>query len=200
MLKLYSEKAAERIIARYAAWIETLSARYAMPGACLKAILFSELTAIDALDPLADALVRFNQRRAGTGSVGTRGIFGKTDSSTGYAQIFAFVAINAVNFAADRGLTSYAALGLPADHRLDPASLPDLRLVWGRLHREPEFNLEAAALNLLSAAEEMTGRIDFASCSPEELKLIFTRYNGSFRDVSPYGEAAYRHYLRYLGA
>lgn len=200
MLKLYSAKAAERIIARHGAWIETLSKRYAMPGACLKAILFSELTAIDALDLVADALVQFNQRSDRAEAVGAQGFLKKTDSSTGYAQIFAFVAINAINYAADRGLTSYDALGLPADRRLDPASLPDLRLVWRRLHRDPEFNLEAAALNLLSAAEEMTGRIDFASYTPEELKLIFTRYNGNFRDVSPYGEAAYRHYLRYLSA
>ena len=200
MLKLYSEKAAERIIARYGAWIGTLSARYTLLGACLKAILFSELTAIDALDLVADALVQINQRRDRVGAVGAQGFLRKTDSSTGYAQIFAFVAINAINFAADRGYTTYAALGLPEDRRLDPAALPDLRLVWGRLHREPEFNLEAAALNLLAAAEEMTGRIDFASYSPEELKLVFTRYNGNFRDVSPYGEAAYRHYLRYLSA
>ena len=32
------------------------------------------------------------------------------NSSSGYAQIFAFVAINAVNFAVERGLTTYATL------------------------------------------------------------------------------------------
>ena len=93
-------------------------------------------------------------------------------------------------------------MGLEADfeftHRLDPAALPDIRLVWGRLHRDPIFNMTAAALNLLSAAEEKTGRIDFPSYSPEELKLIFTRYNGTVPHITPYGEAVYQHYLRYL--
>ncbi len=194
MLKLFNPKAAERIIARYAPQINEISSRFALPAACIKAILYQEITGIDLFDILVDLLVQRNQRR---------GIFGpgrlqKTDSSTGYAQIFGFVAINALNFAADRGLASYAALGVPTDHRLDPAALPDIRLVWGRLHRDPIFNMTAAALNLLSAAEEKTGRIDFPSYSPEELKLIFTRYNGTVPHITPYGEAVYQHYLRYL--
>ena len=194
MLKLYSEKTAETIIARFAPEIGEISERYALPGAYLKAILFQEITQIDLLDVLADLLVQRNLRRGVSGP----GPLQKSDSSTGYAQIFASVAINAINFAADRGLTSYASLALPEDHRLDPVCLPDRHLVWERLHGDPVFNLTAAALNLLSAAEEMTGRIDFPSYSPEETKLIFTRYNGTYREVSAYGEAAYKHYLRYL--
>ena len=196
MLKLYSPKAAERIIARYAPQIDDISSRFALPAACLKAILYQEITGIDLFDPLVDLLVQRNQRRGVSGP----GRLRKTDSSTGYAQIFAFVAINAVNFALDRGLTDCAALGLPEDHRLDPAAVPDIRLVWNRLHRDAVFNLTAAALNLLSAAEEKTGRIDFPSYSPDELKLIFTRYNGTVPRITPYGEETYAHYLRYLGA
>lgn len=194
MLKLYSPKAAEGIIARYAPQIDEISSRYALPAACLKAILFQEITGIDLFDMLMDLLVQRNQRRGVSGA----GRLQRADSSTGYAQIFGFVAINAVNFAADSGLASYDALGLPTDHRLDPAALPDIRLVWGRLHRDPVFNMTAAALNLLSAAEEKTGRIDFPSYTPEELKRIFTRYNGTIPHVTPYGEAVYQHYLRYM--
>ena len=196
MLKLFSPKAAERIIARYAPQIDEISSRFALPAACLKAILYQEITGIDLFDVLMDLLVQRNQRRGVSGA----GRLQRADSSTGYAQIFGFVAINAVNFAADRGLAHYAALGLPADRRLDPAALPDIRLVWGRLHRDPVFNMTAAALNLLSAAEEKTGRIDFPSYTPEELKRIFTRYNGTIPHVTPYGEAVYQHYLRYLGS
>ena len=197
MLQLYSPRAAERILKRHSADIEAISARYALPAACLRAILFKELTDIDILDPVADALVRFNQRRlAEPVSGGSR--FQKCDSSTGYGQIFAFVAINAVNFAVDRGLTDYTALGLPEDHRLDSGVMADLRLVRNRLHGDPVFNMTATALNLLAAAEEMTGRLDFDGYSDDELKLVFTRYNGKFKDVSPYGEATYRIYLRYL--
>lgn len=196
MLKIYSEKAAERILQRHSADIEAIAARCSLPAACLRAILFKELTDIDILDPVADALVRFNQRRLAEPVFGGS-FLQKCDSSTGYGQIFARVAIEAVNFAADRGVTDYAALGLPVDHRLDAKVMADLRLVWDRLHTDPVFNMTATALNLLAAAEEMTGRIDFSDFSPGELKLVFTRYNGNFKDVSPYGEAVYDIYQRY---
>ncbi len=197
MLKLYSPRAAERIMKRYSGDIEDIAARYGLPAACLRAILYKELTEIDLMDVAADALVKFNQRRLDA-PVNGGGFLDKCDSSTGCGQIFGYVAIRAINFAADRGLTDPAALGLPADRRLDPQNLADLRLVWGRLHSDPVFNIECTALNLLAAAEEMTGRIDFPGYSPEELKLVFTRYNGDFKDVSPYGEAAYAIYQRYL--
>ena len=196
MLKLYSPQAAERMIRRHSGDIETIAARYGLPAACLRAILYKELTEIDLLDVVADALVKFNQRRLDA-PVSGGGFLRKCDSSTGYGQIFGAVAIKAINFAADRGLTDYAALGLPADRRLDPQNMADLRLVWGQLHSDPVFNIECTALNLLAAAEEMTGRIDFPGYSKEELKLVFTRYNGNYKDVSPYGEAAYEIYQRY---
>ena len=198
MLKLYSPRAAERILQRRSADIEDISARCGLPAACLRAILYKELTDIDLLDPVADALVRFNQRRLDT-PISGGGFLQKCDSSTGYGQIFGAVAIRAVNFAVDRGLADYAALGLPTDHRLDAQRMADLRLVWGRLHDDPVFNMTATALNLLAAAEEMTGRVDFAGYSDTELKLVFTRYNGNFKEVSPYGEATYEIYRRYAG-
>ena len=198
MLKLYSARAAERIIRRLDAPIQDISARYALPAPVLQAVLYQEITQIDLLDMLADGLTALNLLRlAGRAKLPKgRGVFHKYDCSTGFAQIFARVGIEAVNFALDNRLTSAEALGLPA-RRLDAAKPRDLRLVWRRLHREPTFNLELAALNLLSAAEEKTGRIDFASYSPEELQRILTRYNGASPTVSAYGKAAYAQYLRY---
>ena len=193
MLKLYSSKAAERILRTYRATIDAVAARYALPAPLIEAVLYTAITGLDLLDPLADLLVRINTRRE------SGGLLGKRDSSTGYGQIFGFVAINAANFAVERGLTSYAALGLP-ERRLDPNDAADLRLVWTRLNREPEFNIEMSSLNLLCAAEEVTGRVDFSSYSPEELQRILTRYNGTLSYITPYGEKAYREYLRFAAA
>ena len=198
MLRLYSDRAAEKIIRRLDAPIREIAARYALPAPVLQAVLVQELTQIDLLDVFADALVAFNlfrlRRRAALPK--GRGLLFKCDSSTGCAQIFGRVGLEAVNFALDRGLTTAEALGLPA-RRLDAEKPRDLWLIWRRLHREPIFNLTLAVLNLLSAAEEKTGRIDFKSYSPEELQLIFTRYNGTSPTVSAYGKAAYAQYLRY---
>ena len=207
MLKLYSEKAAERIIRRLSPRIGEISARYPLPSPVIKAVLYREITGIDLFDPLADLLVRCNWLRIsileklgfpGGGRRRGSGPLYKLDSSTGYAQIFAFVGIDAVNFALDRGLCTPESLGLPPDRRPDRDDPRDLRFYWRRLKGRKDFNLELAALNLLSAAEEVTGRIDFGGYSPEELKRIFTRYNGTSKTVTAYGEAAYADYLRYL--
>ena len=96
MLKLCSARAAGRFLARYDGAIRDIAERYALPAACLKAILYRELTDIDIMDLLADALVRFNLAR---GAASGGGPLGKCDSSTGCGQIFAHVAINAINFA-----------------------------------------------------------------------------------------------------
>ena len=81
---------------------------------------------------------------------------------------------------------------------LSPVRPEDLRRVWLRLNHEPVFNLNCSALNLLHAAFQMTGRVDFGQYTEEELKLIFTRYNGNVKQISAYGEKAYRYYLNFL--
>ena len=207
MFRLYSSRSAERILQKYAEDIRRISARYGLPGPFIRAFLYQEITHIDLADLLVDLTVRLNwllyplRERSRGDSTGTmnrgRTLIGKLDSSTGYAQIFAFVGIDAVNFAAERGLTTYEALGIPGDHVLDPDRPADRRWMWRRLNRDRTFNLEVASLNLISAAEEVTGRIDFAGYSEEEIKRVFTRYNGTAKQISPYGEETYRHYLRY---
>lgn len=184
MLKLISRRRAERILRSCGPRIRELSRKYRIPAPVIQAILYQEMTQIDLLDLAADLAVWTN-------------LFPKKDSSTGYAQIFGYVGIRAVNFAVDRGLTDYAALGISADHRLDSQNPKDVRRIWLLLHRDPRANLEIATLNLLSAAEEMTGRIDFEHYSEEELKRVLTRYNANVQSVTAYGEAVYRHVQRY---
>lgn len=192
-MKLYSPKAAERILRKHGAEIEAVSARYAVPVPFIRALLYTELIRIDLFDPLADLLVSFNLRlRLPAGP----GLLRKRDSSTGYGQIFGFVAINAVNFACEQGIESRSALSLP-DRPLDPADPEDLLLVWPRLRRDPAFNIALSTLNLIAAAHEVTGRIDFSGYTPEEIQRMYTRYNGTIPEITPYGAEAYRHYLRY---
>ena len=177
---------AEKLIKKNGEWIDIVAERYNVPSAVIRSILFMEITRMDMLDTVADLAVLTD-------------LFPKKDSSTGLAQIFGRVGLEAINFAAERGLTSYEALGIKTDHILDSSDPDDVRLIWKRLHSDKNANIEIATLNILSAAEEMTGRIDFSSYSEEEMKLILTRYNADTRHVTEYGENAYKHYLRYNG-
>ena len=184
-MRRYNEKQIEKIIGRNREWIDSVSERFRIPAAAIAAVLRKELKEIDYLDAAADLIVRM-------------GIFKKKDSSTGPMQIFGKTGVRAVNYAQDRGIASYSELGIPSSHRLDARDRRDVRLVWKKLHCDEHANIEIAALNLLSAAEEMTGRIDFAGYTPEELKHIFTRYNQDTRRITPYGEETYQYYLQFL--
>ncbi len=200
MIKLYSTKKTEQILAEYADWIESMSERYAIPSAMIKAVLRKETAGIDLLDPVADSLVRLywlRRRLFGDGAAKRRGILGKRDSSTGYAQIFAYVAINAADYALDRGLDDAAGLGLPEDRRPDRTNEDDLRAMWYRLERDRKFNIQMGALNLISAADEMNGHTDFAHYTPDEFQRAFTRYNANTDRITAYGKEVYGYYLKY---
>jgi hypothetical protein len=101
---------------------------------------------VDLFDLLADTLVWLNWQRCRLFGgpkkpLPTRpqGLFQKLDSSTGYAQIFSFVAINAVNFALDRGLDTLEGLGLPPERRPERDDPADRYMFWRRLPRYREF-------------------------------------------------------------
>ena len=197
MLKLYSIKKAQRIIADHSDQIESICALYHLPSACLKAILLMEIPEIDLMDVVADTSVGLNWLRYSiTHSYNperhTRNPFRKFDSSTGYGQIFSCVAIEAIQFAKSRGIPVDSGIA----GELSPSSPEDLSRVWFRLNRDPGFNLNCSALNLLHAAFQMTGRVDFEHFTDEEMKMVFTRYNGNVKQISAYGEKAFQYYRK----
>ena len=181
---IYTQNQINNTIRKNADWIGRVSERYHIPPAAICAILRKEMEQINAVDLAADLVVAAQ-------------LFSKKDSSTGPMQIFGKVGLRAVNFAVDRGLTTYAELGLSASRRLDENRPADVHAVWKRLRSDARANIEIAALNLLSCAEEMTGRIDFDSYTPDELKHIFTRYNQNTGMITEYGNTAYQYYTDY---
>lgn len=203
MFRLYSPRRTEKIIRALDPEIHFLQDRYRLPAACVQAILYQEMTHMDALDLLADGAVRlFWLKYRACKRLGKQGFPGglnkKRDSSTGYAQIFGTVGIRAVEFAVEKGIESREALGLPG--RALRADTPeDLQLIWRRLRKDPVFNLRLCALNLLFCAQQMTGRTDFSSFGENEMRLIFTRYNANASAVTAYGRETYAHFLRYSG-
>lgn len=211
MLSLYSPRKVEKLLQKEAGWINTLSRRYAIPAAYIHAMLYKEISGIDIFDFFADSLVgffwaRYRLRRWAcrrgflrrAGPAVKNGPFGKHDSSTGYAQIFAWVGINAIRFAAEKGLADPAELGFPGGRLPEVQNWNDLCLVWRRLRGDRRYNLEIGTLNLLAAAWEMNGHADFARYTPEEAKRMFTRYNANVRHITPYGEETYRYAAGWL--
>lgn len=183
-VRVISPKRADRIIQRYGMWIDEVSDRYGIPPAAIKAVLHQEMCRINLGDTAADLAVRFR-------------LLGKKDSSTGYAQIFGYVGVNAINFAVDRGLATYESLGFACDHRFESANEDDVRMVWRRLNRDSKANIEIGALNLLAAADEMVGSLDFERFTEQDLKLVFTRYNARTNRITPYGEEVFELYREY---
>ncbi|MCR5088182.1 MAG: hypothetical protein K6C08_01550 [Oscillospiraceae bacterium] len=199
MFRLYSFRRARRAIEGEASFIGQVSEKYGLPASWIQAILLKEMTELDVFDLLADFAVRLYYFNCGIAGERKRfpNVPGKRDSSTGWSQIYAFVAINALNFAADRGLADYADFGLNPDRRLDRDCPEDRWQIWKRLKSDRHFNIEMCALNLLSCAEERTGRTDTSTFSEEECKLTFSRYNGTVPHVTPYGETVWQYQREY---
>ena len=198
MFRLYSERAAGCAIERESVFICGVAAEYGIPTSWIQAILLKEMTEIDLFDLAADLAVKAHYLwYRMTGRESQSRVLGKRDSSTGWSQIFGFVAINALNRAVDRSITDYKALGIHANRRLQSENPDDLWLIWRRLNRDRHFNIELCALNLLACAEEMTGRTDVSTFSEEETKRTFTRYNANVRSITKYGVTVYDYTRRY---
>ena len=196
---IYSLERAGKIVAENTALIEQICASYRLPPAYLKAVLLTEIPEIDLMDVLADTVVRINWARYSVfhtyrNERHTRNPLRKFDSSTGYGQIFAQVAIEAILFAKSAGIVTER--DFPGDY--SPSDPEDLQRVWMRLNRDTAFNLSCTALNIIHAAYQMTGRTDFKSFREEEKKLIFSRYNGNVSYITAYGERAFGNYLMSL--
>lgn len=200
MVHLYSERTAKRAIDRESAVIRQVADKYHIPPSWIQAILLKEMTELNLLDLAADLMVYFNHLRfLVTGGRMSRrsSFFGKLDSSTGWGQIFGFVAINALNRAVDQKLTDYTQQGFADDHRLSVDNPQDLWLVWHRLNRDRAFNIEMCALNLLACAEKMNGHTNLSAFTEEETKRTFTRYNADVRHVTRYGEETNEYHREY---
>ena len=191
MIKLYSLKKTENIIKEMEPAIHKASEDYHVPEAFIKAILYREIKDIDLLDAGVDMIVRsrFLSR-----------MFHRQDSSTGYGQIYGFVAVNALNFALENQLVTKAQLGLPEDRTFSSKDPEDVRFIWLKLHKDREFNLKLSVLNMVSGASETVGRTDFSTFSAEEYKLAFSRYNANVKKITAYGEEVYGYFMIYKEA
>ena len=191
MIKLYSLEKTEKIIKEMEPSIHKASEDYHVPEAFIKAILYREIKEIDLLDVMVDVVVKSRLLSR---------LFHRYDSSTGYGQIYGFVAINALNFALENQLVTKTKLGLPEDRKFSSKDPEDVRFIWLKLHEDREFNLDLSVLNMVFGASETVGRRDFSTFSAEEYKLAFSRYNANTKKITAYGEEVYSYYMTYKEA
>ena len=191
-IRIYNKNKAERIIKNDTVLIERICCSCHVPAPFIKTVLMMEVPEIDLMDFLADAAVEINWLRyllfrTYHPKRHSNNPFRKYDSSTGYCQIFSQVAIESIVFARERGI-----LAATDFSDILTAENPDsLRSVWFRLKRDKAFNMTCCALNLLFCAYQMTGKIDFTDYSDNDIKLIFSRYNGNVKKITAYGEKAF---------
>ena len=180
--------------------ITEIANAYNINKAFIQTILFRELWCLNQADILGDNLVEsyFSWKDAcefwenqndiykATVDYPTPPIIQKEDSSVGLGQIFARVAIKAYNEAIDRGTISGT--------KKDKDNWKDCKEVWFNLRDDNEYNIRMSSLNILSCVDEFGFDNNYLSYTPDQCKLVFTRYNANQHTINDYAEACYTYY------
>jgi hypothetical protein len=159
--------------------IQRVSTYYRVPAAVLQTLLFREQRFIDIRDWVADILV-------GNGIT--------KQSSTGVMQVTTKTAINAINYAVSNGYTSPNDLGVDLHAPLSYSNEHDRSLIWQQLKNDSDFNIEVASMIVRMNADNIAGNKDIAHYTPDEMRRLFTSYNGTGPSAKNYGEECYHWY------
>lgn len=136
-------------------WLFTRLARnLRLRKALVQAPVLWELRQFNPLDPIADEAFK-----AGL----------KDDSSTGWGQIYGWVAIEARNYCVEQGLLNEPLLTLEDDRST----------VWTSLHEDPEYNIETAAYLTVYNAFQIGLPRPGLDTSDSDTERIIARYNGT---------------------
>ncbi|MFC4597054.1 glycoside hydrolase domain-containing protein [Cohnella hongkongensis] len=195
-----SPQSALDIIFANDAQITLLSQTYSMRKAMLQAILYRELfcegledsakdgvvistyaywDALDAWEALPPALKLITP-------VPQPPILMAEDSSTGYGQIFAATAIDAINFAIQNGINP--------GRLYDKTVRSDMKEVWFLLHDDQVYNIYMCAMVLIQASDYVQQDRDFYNYTESEIKTVLSRYNGTGPAATNYGNETYELY------
>lgn len=185
---LSSPEQAAAFIIKYDAEITRVCKKYNIRKALLQSVFQREYAFIGGDDIAADEIVLAYHRRRPESELKPETTFSKSDSSTGCCQIFARVAIDAMNYAMDKGIYSGT--------RYNKKSLDDVFTVWNKLQSN-EFSIEMCGLVLLYGASTVGIPVSTSNnfnYNPEQIKKNLARYNGSGEDAIRYGNEAYELY------
>ncbi len=152
-------KAVEGVLA--ADWLFTNLARaLRLRKALIQAPVLWELRKLNPLDVLADEAVK-------------KGL--KDDSSTGWGQIFAWVAIQARNYCMQQGIIHGTTL-----------SSSDTRAVWDLL-QDPHYNIRSVAYLTVYNAHQLGIARPSLTTGEADTQALLARYNGTGDAAAKYG-------------
>ncbi len=196
----YSTKNCVDIIFKYDKIITDISNKYFIHKAAVQSILLRELRCCDVTDEIADYWVEqqyiYQEKmeeyqnlpwivKALTGPP-TMPIPYKTDSSTGYGQIFARTAIDANNWANKKGMD--------VEKLYNYDNWKERKEIWEKLKNDNEYNIRMVALVLIWGAAEKGLSEEYWCYNDYETKTMLTRYNGFGNDAIKYGNQTFRYY------
>lgn len=176
-----SPEAAMEIVIEYDELFTELSQTYGFRKALIQSVLMRELSYEDwNLDLAADTAVTnyYNYKVAleawealpplvqAVTPIPTMPLIVTTDSSTGYAQIFAQTAIKAINYAVSQGI-------LTGGSTYDLGNWKHMMFIWNELHNNINFNLRNSAFVLLHAANLVGLDTDYYGYTESETKRFY---------------------------
>ncbi|EOO95428.1 glycoside hydrolase domain-containing protein, partial [Bacillus cereus] len=191
------------IIVKHDKLLTNLSQTYSMRKAMIQAVLFRELFCYGVDDPIADTAVQIyftykddyekwdklpDSVKAVTPPPIALPVM-KEDSSTGFGQIFAFTAIDSINYAVNIKLIS--------EKIYDTSNWKDMKYIWYKLKDDEEFNLKTGPLVLIRAANLVGLNNNYYDYDENQIKKALARYNGPGDKAVEYGKAAYKLYLAF---
>lgn len=143
-------------------WLFTSLARsLKLRKALIQAPVMWELRKFNPLDIIADEAVE-----AGL----------KDDSSTGWGQIFAWVAIEARNYCVQQGIINGT-----------PLTDDDKFAVWKNLHEDPLYNIRTAAYLTIYNAHQLGIARPGLNTGEADTQALLARYNGTNEAAEQYG-------------
>ena len=174
-------------------YITSFCNNYGIPKEFVQTILFREIWCYNFADVAADELVieyYEYMESLSTDNPLPKPLIIKEDSSTGLAQAYAYVAINAINHAKSRGFSTTAS-------DFDINNWQDIWYVWRSMFDYDSYSIQCCALIILDAQyefEETCPYDDFYDFSDNQVKTILSRYNGTGDAAANYGNECFEYF------
>ncbi len=189
-LNYYTVSEALREVTRLDSFITQYCNEFGIPKEFVQTVLFKEIWCYKLDDPAADIAIRETYELCELTGIGPA-VDRLSDCSTGWGQIYAKTAIDALNNAHDRGFIQLSS-------KYNKNNWRDVWHVWKKLNEDEEYNVMCCALVILDCQycyKDTLSYDRFYEFNSTEIKKVLARYNGTPESQTMYGEDTYPYFL-----